>query len=430
MNREIKNSLLGVLMVVMMLMPAYSSAQISTSEYRNRVLGYSNKIKESQEQVRAVDFDIKSAKKELLPRIDGSAEFSYLINKLSYDMFGMKLNIEQQNYGITVTAAQNVYAGGIVRKQIEALEIGRDMTEQGAELTRESISYAADISYWRFATTASYRKASQEYLENIEKTYKIVEDRYADGLIGKTDLLMVQTSLKSAQFQLSEIEKGFQDAKINFNILMGEVADKDVMLADSLLSQSYAEPKFIDVSQALEQRPEYLIAQRQVDLDEQSIKITNAEYMPKLAVGLIGQRATPDINFTGDALNNAVAFAQLNVPIFRFNQRQSKVMAGRARVESSRYAQRDLEDSISQEVNVAWYNFLNSYRQLDVVKESLEIAEQSVELNTFSYEQGMLTILDVLQSQLSWINAYNSVITTHFEYLRAEASYRRALGLY
>ncbi len=430
MNREIKNSLLGVLMVVMMLMPAYSSAQISTSEYRNRVLGYSNKIKESQEQVRAVDFDIKSAKKELLPRIDGSAEFSYLINKLSYDMFGMKLNIEQQNYGITVTAAQNVYAGGIVRKQIEALEIGRDMTEQGAELTRESISYAADISYWRFATTASYRKASQEYLENIEKTYKIVEDRYADGLIGKTDLLMVQTSLKSAQFQLSEIEKGFQDAKINFNILMGEVADKDVMLADSLLSQSYAEPKFIDVSQALEQRPEYLIAQRQVDLDEQSVKITNAEYMPKLAVGLIGQRATPDINFTGDALNNAVAFAQLNVPIFRFNQRQSKVMAGRARVESSRYAQRDLEDSISQEVNVAWYNFLNSYRQLDVVKESLEIAEQSVELNTFSYEQGMLTILDVLQSQLSWINAYNSVITTHFEYLRAEASYRRALGLY
>lgn len=422
------NKIFLILIAICSTFVATAQQSLSVDQYREMVLEYSQTIKESKEGVSGYTSDIKAAKTNLYPQLDASGEYSYLINKINYDFAGIELAIAQNNYGISAVAAQNVYSGGIVRKQIKALEIGKEISESSVEFAVENVSYAADVSYWRLAAMDSFREATQEYLEIIKQTYDIVLKRYEDGLIAKTDLLMIETRLKEAEFKVSDIDKQYQDANISLNILMGMPPETRVILSDSLLNRHFSLPQFEDLSIALENRADFAIVEKQVEAQLQAVKIAKADYLPKIAVGVTGQYATPLINFTGEGMTNIVAFAKVSVPIFRWNQKSYVLASGNSKVRASEYKRQTTIDNISQELSSAWANLENTYNQLEIVEQTLGIAEQSLDLNNFSYEQGILSIVDVLSSQISWLNAYNSVISTYFSYMTAEAAYKKAKG--
>ena len=68
-------------------------------------------------------------------------------------------------------------------------------------------------------------------------------------------------------------------------------------------------------------------------------------------------------------------------------------------------------------------------RQLALAEENKRLAEVNLDLNTYSYNQGSLTILDVLSAQLTWIQAYTNLIQKHYEQKVFMADYRKVAGL-
>ena len=68
-------------------------------------------------------------------------------------------------------------------------------------------------------------------------------------------------------------------------------------------------------------------------------------------------------------------------------------------------------------------------KQIDVAEEACKIAEENLDLNTFSYKEGKLPILDVLSAQLSWIQSYSSLIQTWYQQKVSLAQYNKAVGI-
>ena len=87
-----------------------------------------------------------------------------------------------------------------------------------------------------------------------------------------------------------------------------------------------------------------------------------------------------------------------------------------------------LRDRVSQELNKAWTNVTEIAKKLDIVYSSLDIAKNTLILNTFSYNEGRLPILDVLSAQVSWLQAYTNVVSVNYQYKVALAEYVKALG--
>ena len=82
-------------------------------------------------------------------------------------------------------------------------------------------------------------------------------------------------------------------------------------------------------------------------------------------------------------------------------------------------------DQISQEVANSWTSLTENTKQIDVAEEACKIAEENLDLNTFSYKEGKLPILDVLSAQLSWIQSYSSLIQTWYQQKRLSPSITR-----
>ena len=93
------------------------------------------------------------------------------------------------------------------------------------------------------------------------------------------------------------------------------------------------------------------------------------------------------------------------------------------------YVMDSTRDQISQEVANSWTSLTENTKQIDVAEEACKIAEENLDLNTFSYKEGKLPILDVLSAQLSWIQSYSSLIQTWYQQKASLAQYNKAVGI-
>jgi outer membrane protein TolC len=91
-------------------------------------------------------------------------------------------------------------------------------------------------------------------------------------------------------------------------------------------------------------------------------------------------------------------------------------------------AYHELYDQISLEVSAATTTLNESRKQAEYARQTALLAQENLDINTFSYTEGRLTILDVLSAQLTWLQAHNNLTQTRYNQRMALADYMRVTG--
>ena len=397
---------------------------LTVEEYRAKVLEYNQDIKQSREAVKAAIYALKGVKTGFFPKLQLSGNYSYQIEDVE---FMQGVDLKHNNYSAEAALSQNVYAGSMVRKQQEAAKLQKAIARLGEELTTDNIVYAADVSYWTLAANESLFYISQEFVLIVKELDGIVQKRFDEGAISKTDLLMVKTRLKEAELQESTRNMNYQTAMQSFKILMGVPLEEKWVIIDSI-QKPVIVPGLQSLEVALKRRADYQIAVQDFNLTKQQTKIIRSKYLPQLAVGVKETWGTPLINVSGDEKFATVAFAKLSMPIFNWGEKRQYVKQNRAMETSKELAMSKVEDQVKEELANAWVKLNENWKQVEIANSTLEIARENLKLNTFSYNEGKLPILDVLSSQATWLQAYTNVVSANYQYKVAYAEYVRILG--
>ena len=400
---------------------------LSVAEYRQKVLDYSQQIKQSAEQRTAMQEAMRTARTAYFPQLDFSGNVQYRINDYEMDFAGVKIGMASETYNVEAGLVQNVYGGGAVRNRYKAAEIQRDIAQKSEELTVDNIVYAADVSYWSTTAKKDLYLVISQYVDIIRSLEKVVMDRFTDGYISKTDLLQVQSRLKDAELQKSNAYKAYQIALQNLNILMGQSPQNAVEISDSI-TMLQALPPQAGVEAVWENRPEYGIAGLNVDYQKKQLKLTQSKYLPVLSVGIKETWGTQMLNIDGSTMWNSIAFASVSIPVFHWGARSKDVNMQKAVLRSREFYLQMTKDQITQEVSNAWTNLTENTKQIRVVEEACKLAEENLDLNTFSYTEGRLPVLDVLSAQVTWIQAYSNLIQTWLQQKVSLADYNKAVS--
>ena len=397
---------------------------LTVEEYRAKVLDYNQDIKQSREAVKAAIYALKGLKTGFFPKLQLSGNYSYQVEDVE---FMQGVDLKHNNYSAEAALSQNVYAGSMVRKQQEAAKLQKAIARLGEELTTDNIVYAADVSYWTLAANESLFYISQEFVLIVKELDGIVQKRFDEGAISKTDLLMVKTRLKEAELQESTRNMNYQTAMQSFKIMMGVPLEEKWVIIDSI-QKPVIVPGLQSLEVALKRRADYQIAVQDFNLTKQQTKIIRSKYLPQLAVGVKETWGTPLINVSGDEKFATVAFAKLSMPIFNWGEKREYVKQNRAIETSKELAMSKVEDQVKEELANAWVKLNENWKQVEIANSTLEIARENLKLNTFSYNEGKLPILDVLSSQATWLQAYTNVVSANYQYKVAYAEYVRILG--
>ena len=65
----------------------------------------------------------------------------------------------------------------------------------------DKIHYQSDAVYWNASASQAMLQAADKYQHIVKQQYDIILDRFNDGMISRTDLLMISTRLKEAELK-------------------------------------------------------------------------------------------------------------------------------------------------------------------------------------------------------------------------------------
>lgn len=423
--------ILGCLLLGALSAQAQTAAPgVSVRDYQRRVLEYSRQIKQSAEERKAMQEAIRAAKTAFFPALDFSGSYQYRINKYDLDFGpGMSVEMDHNTYSLGATVSQPVYVGGQIYNTYKAAQVQGRISSQAEELTTDNIVYSADLSYWSAAARKRMYEVMSQYVDIVQQLADVLTIRFNDGQISKTDLLQVQSRLKEAELNKSMAYKDYQIALQNMNTLMGVSPLTPVEMADSITMYQML-PLEVGEDVALRNRPEYTISELNIEYQQRQINLSKAKYNPSLSIGFQGTWGTPMLNVKGsDQLWTPALFASLKIPLFHWGARFKEVNSQKALLRSKEYARDQTRDQIAQEVANAWTSLTENTKQISVAEEACKIAEENLDLNTFSYNEGKLPILDVLSAQLSWIQSYSSLVQTWYQQKASLAQYNKAIGI-
>lgn len=397
---------------------------LSVEQYRQKVLEYNQDIQKSQQAVNGALYSLKGIKTGFFPKLDITGNYSYQLEKVE---FLPGTDLKHDNYGVEAGLVQNVYSGSAVRKQYDVAKLQHAIAQLSVEHTVDNMIYAADVSYWSVAANRNLYELSEQFVQIVRELYEIVNKRFEEGAISKTDVLMVQNRLKEAELQLNTNSTNYKTALQSLNIMMGVEPDAAVVLTDSIQKVLWV-PKQEGLNKALERRADYQSAIMGIEMAKLQTDMARSKYLPQLAVSIKEKYGTTLLNVDGKAQWATTAYAQINIPVFHWGEMRQNVRLSRTQEWTKELERSQLKDQVSKELNNAWVNVIEISKKLEIVYSSLDIAKDNLTLNTFSYNEGKLPIIDVLSAQVSWLQAYTNVVSVNYQYKVALAEYAKALG--
>ncbi len=406
-----------VLLFVLYIYPL--PAQIALLTYREEVIQHSYPLKIAHAQSEEAEGRLQRQKSAFLPSLSASGDFSLNLRH--------REGIKPWGFSLTPELLSTLYAGGATRASYQKAREELEAARAEEEFSLLDVRYAADYAYWNLSAMALFREAMAQYVEIIRSLKQVIDNRFQEGYIARGDLLMIEARLSTAEYELLTAEQNFEVALHNFNILRGAESDTPVTLQNSI-RDSLLMPQRIGLGRTLAQRPDYAAATYRSRAAQSAIRVSRAAYNPQLQLGVRGIWQPDSPNRRGTTSLNGVLFARISIPIFHFGERRQAVRTAEAAARRVLFEEQALEEDILREERNGWSALIESRAQVDALAESLRIAGENLDLSTYSYGEGLTTILDVLQAQLNWIQIYTNAITARFNYAIARSAYERTTG--
>lgn len=396
--------------------PAPAPTPTSLDDYLVQVAGHSLELRSSAARTEAAAQLAAQARTGYLPRLSLDGDFSLAARR--HD------DRRRWDFSLLPQLVQTLYAGGGVRAGVRHADLEHDIARCEEEFSHLEVRFAAERAYWNLSAMNLFVDAMRRYVDLIRSLKQIVDRRFDEGYIAKGDVLMIDARLSEAEYELVSAEQHAAVALHNFNILRGADAELPVTLCCDI-RDSIAMPVRVEAQRAVSQRPDFEAARLRVEQTGAAVRSARAAFNPQVSVGIGGSWQPHSPNRTGSTFVDGVAFLKLSVPIFHGGERRRAVAAARAvQLGAEWSAAQTYDDIMGQEMN-GWTALVQSRAQVDSSERSLRIAGENLELSTYSYGEGLATILDVLQAQVSWIQLYTNSIRAHFDFAVAVSDYRR-----
>lgn len=403
-------------------------------QYRKLVFEYSHDIKNADYMIYQTSELEKAALADYLPRINATGDFSYTGNpiEITTDIAGQSVVLGGNNhmkYGAALSVIQPVYAGGEISEAHKMAKQEREMSEFQKQIISNNLLFAADQYYWN--TVACYEMISiaEAYCQSLSKLVDVVKTRVEVDYTDRNELLMAEVKLNDANYQLIQARNNYEVARMSMNSFAGIVSDSIVQI-DSIVTAIYENITAFDTTYSNIDRFEISAATQKIQIEKSAGKIAVSEYMPKINIGMEGNIYSPGYDFTSDMNPNYAVYAQINIPITQWAKGARVKKASRHNIQMAEENLAKVKDDIKLEIQTAYYNYTEALDKIRLTENSLLKAKENEEMAMERYEEGEISIVEVINAQVYHLQAKRNFTQSKLNAQIAKSEVERAIGRY
>jgi len=250
--------------------------------------------------------------------------------------------------------------------------------------------------------------ASEKTLKSYEDNFKTVSERFSStkkefevGLSSKTDVAQAEAYYNAAKIDMLNAKISHQNIKNAFNNLVGtEPNNLSFSSINGFLPKSFSEFNELVISNNLSIK----MAQSNLDIKSSNVGVAKSAYYPQ--VNLTATKSElDDFSSTVDKVTNEEIEATISWPIF--NKGKSSSTVRQAEKLKNKYMillQKTQQDTLTLASNI-WQKYSISKDTLDAANLSYLASQTAFEGTKIEQEVGERTVLEVLNSRQSLLNA-------------------------
>ena len=231
-----------------------------------------------------------------------------------------------------------------------------------------------------------------------------------------------------ATLDLQKARSGLSLSKMALCQALGLEFNTDIVVADTVIDCS-SEALSMVGNEDVTQRPEYSLLMKQIDMQNEQIKMNRADFLPTFGVSA-GYSWIGGIEITGmeQKSNGFNIMASLKIPLFHWGEGVYKVKSAKAERDIKNLELEKNSRLLSLETEKAKLDLQDAFMRISICETALKQASENLELSQTRYELGAELLTDLLISQTQWQEAHSNLIDAKTEFKTKLTYYQKATG--
>jgi TolC family type I secretion outer membrane protein len=331
------------------------------------------------------------------------------------------------NYGLTLSTVWSLYDSGQTLYGVRQAKLGHNAAGYSLDRTTQDVLFSTISAYNAVLLSRQHLETIQLAIKTAEASEATIQSRFESGFVVKSDLLQTRVHIANLVQQRLQAESRTAIALAGLCAAMGVSADTEFQMAGALQSSPEISGSLSQwLETAMTSRPDLKALSQQVEIAHAEIQKSKSSRLP--SVSLSAEYGTNSDTF-GDGQENYSIGAVVSMNLFSGFRVSSKVAEATSTLKQVNARKSGLELQISMETRRAYYNAQSTWAQIQVAETAVSQAEEALRIVKDRYDTDLITIVELLNAELSLQQARTNRLQAIHDYNNAKADLMLAVGI-
>lgn len=267
------------------------------------------------------------------------------------------------------------------------------------ERTEQELVFRVVDAYYGLLLARKQQDVAEQSLTTAQSVLEHSRARFESGLSVESDLLSAQVRRASRQQEVIRARNNVALAAAQLDVAMGLSPGSASEPAEVLTERKLPAPLLAGLEkQALEKRPDLERVRSEEAAQAESVSIARSSFGPHVNAFASWQADNPTV-FAGGGGSNWMSGIEVRLDLFQGGARRAQLSRDRALQDKIASLKQAASDGIRLEVRRAFYDFDSARQEIEVTREAVAQALESLRINQNRYEAGLTTVTDLLGAE-------------------------------
>jgi outer membrane protein TolC len=335
---------------------------------------------------------------------------------------------------------QDLSPGTLMKTSYRRATASEAVAQAKSEIARRGLAVTVTKAYYGLVIAQRKYATGQQAVDQAQRSLSISEKLERSGEVAHSDVVKFQLQSAAQEQAFIEAKLAMDTARLDLAVLLFRDFNENFEVVDDLHLASSL-PSLADVKVMAErQNPELRAANNTLRGATLDVSIARQAFLPTLTVDTVY-----GIEANAFALHSPVAAARelgpmpnlgyfvtasLNMPIWDWGVRKSKLRQAEYKREQAGVELSAAQRQLIRNFNAFYLEAQTAHEQVDSMRRSADLADESLRLYNLRYAAGEATVLEVVDAQTALTQARNAYDDSLVRYRVALASLQTLTGTF
>ena len=415
-------------------------------------------IQTTEQNLKTAEAQVHTARAGLLPRITANGNYTYFkdiqksviqaeggfgfpmpdaeTNEMPMPSTDSEADLIELEFGAhhnlqgTLNLTQPIFAWGRYYYGYQAAKLNYQAVEQDVNAAYSQLRLDVSEAFYGALIAQEFVRVAQQSVSLVEKQLDIAETSLKAGAATDFDVLRAKVQLSNAKSQLVRAENAAITAKDAYKTVLNIPLAEDVSVKGSLdMPEKQQMPSLnLDtlIEQALKNRPEVHRTQFSENAARKQVDVAKTRRLPDLGF-FTNYQISQNERLTQMNRIWSLGF-QINIPIFDGFATRAAVQQSESVLKQVQLGGTQVKTGVEFEVRNAYLSLIGAQTRIEVQRESVAQAQESVRIANLQFQNGIITTVALTDTQLALAQAEVNRLQAYHDYIVGLARLEKAIG--